>query len=124
MSKNRLLGNPEYPIIVHSHFGWDWVWQRPQQFLSRLSIRHSILFVEGPIPDSAIENARYETRRVPEFPNVTVLRMAMPGAKWFEGSWVDDERRRLVKEILIGTRVTTLCNGFMTLWLSPLLQTR
>jgi hypothetical protein len=44
-----------------------------------------------------------------EFPNVTVLRMAMPGAKWFEGSWVDAERRRLVKEVLIGTRVTTLC---------------
>jgi hypothetical protein len=78
MSKNRLLVNAEYPIIVHSHLGWDWVWQRPQQFLSRLSLRHSILFVEGPIPDPAIENARYETRQIPEFPNVTVLRMAMP----------------------------------------------
>jgi glycosyltransferase involved in cell wall biosynthesis len=102
MSKNRLLVNAEYPIIVHSHLGWDWVWQRPQQFLSRLSLRHSILFVEGPVPDPAIENARYETRQIPEFPNVTVLRMAMPGAKWFEGSWVDDERRRLVKEVLTG----------------------
>jgi glycosyltransferase involved in cell wall biosynthesis len=99
---SRLLVNPEYPIIVHSHLAWDWVWQRPQQFLSRLSIRHPILFVEGPVPDPAIEKARYEVREVPEFPNVIVLRMAMPGAKWFDGSWVDDERRRLVKEVLAG----------------------
>src|SRR2546423_5598277 len=33
-----------YPIIVHSHLHWDWVWQRPQQVLSRLSARHRILF--------------------------------------------------------------------------------
>jgi glycosyltransferase involved in cell wall biosynthesis len=99
---SRLLVNPEYPIIVHSHLAWDWVWQRPQQFLSRLSIRHPILFVEGPVSDPAIEKARYEIREVPEFPNVIVLRMAMPGAKWFDGSWVDDERQRLVKEVLAG----------------------
>src|ERR1700687_114651 len=99
---SRLLVNPEYPIIVHSHLAWDWVWQRPQQFLSRLSIRHPILFVEGPVSDPASEKARYEIRGVAGFPNVIVLRMAMPGAKWFDGSWVDDERQRLVKEVLAG----------------------
>lgn len=94
--------NPDYPIIVHSHLAWDWVWQRPQQFLSRLSNRHPVLFVEGPVPNPALSEAWYEIRKVPEFRNVTVLRMAMPGAKWFDGSWVDDERRRLVKEVLSG----------------------
>ena len=29
-----------YPIIVHCHLRWEGVWQRPQQFLSRLSQRH------------------------------------------------------------------------------------
>ncbi len=43
-------GKPPFPIIVHSHLGWDWVWQRPQQFHSRLSEKHPILFVEGPRP--------------------------------------------------------------------------
>jgi glycosyltransferase involved in cell wall biosynthesis len=99
---NSLPFNSEYPIIVHSHLAWDWVWQRPQQFLSRLSKRHPILFVEGPVPNPAIEEASYELREVPEYPNVFVLRMAMPGAKWFDGAWVDDERRRLVKEVLSG----------------------
>src|SRR5258705_8597497 len=41
----------DYPLIVHCHLCWDWVWQRPQQFLSRLSHRHRVLFVETLAPD-------------------------------------------------------------------------
>jgi glycosyltransferase involved in cell wall biosynthesis len=37
------------PIIVHSHLRWDFVWQRPQQILSRLAVQSPILFVEEPI---------------------------------------------------------------------------
>ena len=37
------------PIIVHSHLRWDFVWQRPQQLMSRLSERAPILFVEEPL---------------------------------------------------------------------------
>src|ERR1700709_2526224 len=93
MSKNRLLVNAEFPIIVHSHLGWDWVWQRPQQFLSRLSFRHHILFVEGPVPDPDLQAAKVDLRELAEYPNISVLRMRMPGSKWFDGAWVDDERR-------------------------------
>jgi len=41
--------NPHAPIIVHSHLRWDFVWQRPQQLLSRLARRNEVLFVEEPI---------------------------------------------------------------------------
>jgi glycosyltransferase involved in cell wall biosynthesis len=37
------------PIIVHSHLRWDFVWQRPQQLLSRLALRNAVLFIEEPI---------------------------------------------------------------------------
>jgi glycosyltransferase involved in cell wall biosynthesis len=37
------------PIIVHSHLRWDFVWQRPQQILSRLAAFHKILFIEEPV---------------------------------------------------------------------------
>src|SRR6266508_3373167 len=48
----RSHADPEhFPIIVHCHLCWDWVWQRPQQFLSRLSKRHKVLFVETVAPD-------------------------------------------------------------------------
>ena len=54
-----------HPILVHSHLCWDWVWQRPQQFLSRLSQRHKILFIEtiGPDPALAVPLARFRQLR-------------------------------------------------------------
>jgi glycosyltransferase involved in cell wall biosynthesis len=91
-----------YPIIVHCHLCWDWVWQRPQQFLSRLSARHKILFVEtiGPDPQLSSAVARFWT---PEnFPNITVLRLQFPLWRWSDGAFVDRERRRLVKEFISG----------------------
>src|SRR5262245_36015850 len=92
-SSRNASGNP--PIIVHCHLCWDWVWQRPQQFISRLSQRHKILFVEtlGPDPHLSAPLARFH---VPEqFPNVTVLRIQFPTWRWNDGAFVDGERRRL-----------------------------
>src|SRR5581483_7979283 len=39
-------------IVVHSHLRWDFVWQRPQQVLSRLARRAHVLFVEEPMVDA------------------------------------------------------------------------
>jgi glycosyltransferase involved in cell wall biosynthesis len=41
-------GDAAFPIIVFSHLRWDFVWQRPQQILSRLAAAHPVLFVEEP----------------------------------------------------------------------------
>lgn len=92
----------DYPIIVHCHLCWDWVWQRPQQFVSRLSQRHKVLFVEvvGPAPDLATPVARFRT---PEnFPNVTILTLQFPAWRWNDGQYVDAERRRIVQEFISG----------------------
>jgi glycosyltransferase involved in cell wall biosynthesis len=40
-----------FGIIVFSHLRWGFVWQRPQQFLSRFAEWHPVLFVEEPIDD-------------------------------------------------------------------------
>ena len=37
------------PLIVHSHLRWDFVWQRPQQILSRLGMTRPVLYVEEPV---------------------------------------------------------------------------
>lgn len=99
---NPFQSKLSYPIIVHSHLTWDWVWQRPQQFLSRFSKHHSILFVEGPVPTPGLTKAVVELRAVEDFPNITVLRSQVPTERWSEGAWVDRERRRLVQEVLAG----------------------
>ncbi len=37
------------PLIVHSHLRWDFVWQRPQQILSRFASTRPVLYVEEPV---------------------------------------------------------------------------
>ena len=46
--------------IVHSHLRWDFVWQRPQQILSRLAQRSHVLFVEEPVYLDDIPAARLD----------------------------------------------------------------
>jgi glycosyltransferase involved in cell wall biosynthesis len=94
--------DPNYPIIVHCHLCWDWVWQRPQQFLSRLSARHKILFVETIGPDPQLSSPMARFWNPPGFPNVTILRLQFPCWRWPDGAFVDTERQRLVKEFLAG----------------------
>jgi len=91
-----------YPIIVHCHLCWDWVWQRPQQFISRLSRRHPVLFVESIGPDPQLGSAVARFWSPEGHPNVTVLRLQFPLWRWNNGAYVDRERRRLVREFLSG----------------------
>jgi len=101
-SRAKKVFRKDYPIIVHCHLCWDWVWQRPQQFISRLSQRHRILFVEtvAPAPDLARPLARYRTAQ--NFPNVTILTLQFPSWRWGDGKYVDSERRRIVQEFIAG----------------------
>jgi beta-glucosidase/6-phospho-beta-glucosidase/beta-galactosidase/glycosyltransferase involved in cell wall biosynthesis len=66
-----------YGIVVFSHLRWGFVWQRPQQFLSRFARKHPVLFVEEPVFDLA-EGAepRLEMHRV--MPQVTVAVLRAP----------------------------------------------
>ena len=99
---SRLATTDQFPIVVHSHLGWDWVWQRPQQFISRLSRRHRVLFIEGPVPKNNLAEPRATLRDVLDYPNIVVLQIQMPSSRWRDGAWVDKERRRVVQSILAG----------------------
>ena len=93
----------EFPIIVHSHLGWDWVWQRPQQFHSRLSATHPILFVEAPVAAEELKTSRVTLREVSDYPNIVVLKIEIPASRFrTDSAWVDAERRRLVQSVLEG----------------------
>ena len=60
-----------YGIVVFSHLRWGFVWQRPQQFLSRFAKKHAVLFIEEPFFDRpAGESSELQFHRV--MPNVTV----------------------------------------------------
>lgn len=85
-------------MIAFCHLGWDWVWQRPQQYLSRFARRRKVLFVEtycAEVPETRVD------LRTPEgHPNVTVLQMHLPAARWHDGNFIDAERRRALKATL------------------------
>jgi glycosyltransferase involved in cell wall biosynthesis len=86
------------PIICFCHLGWDWVWQRPQQFLSRLAKHHPVLFVETHCREVA--ESTFTARTPSANPGVTVLEMLLPARHWEDGAFIDRERRRLLREFL------------------------
>lgn len=92
-----------YPIIVHCHLHWDFVWQRPQQFHSRLSHRHRVLFVEGPLVYPGAMPPHFTLRPSEEYPNVTVMQTHFNQTDWEKGGeFIDAMRRELLDEALRG----------------------
>lgn len=55
--------DPGVGLIVHSHLRWDFVWQRPQQILSRIARSNPVLFVEEPTFLDDVESAGLELSR-------------------------------------------------------------
>jgi len=92
----------EIPMIVHSHLAWDWVWQRPQQFISRLSEKRKVLFVEMQRPDPGLVAPTARLKRLEKYPNVTLLQMQFPLWRWHNGEWIDRQRCALLREALSG----------------------
>ncbi|PLR37616.1 amine oxidase [Chimaeribacter coloradensis] len=73
---NSPLGqeNSMSTIVVFCHLRWDFVYQRPQQLLSRLAQFHKILFIEEPVYD---EGKPYLETSNPAA-NITVYRPHTP----------------------------------------------
>jgi glycosyltransferase involved in cell wall biosynthesis len=72
------LAPVDRPIIVQSHLRWDFVWQRPQQILSRLAEQRPVLFVEEPIFLDDLASAKLDV----SVPHANVFRAVprLPGA--------------------------------------------
>src|SRR3954451_7252095 len=93
-------GFDDYTLLVHCHLCWNWVWQRPQQFISRLSQKRKAIFVETIAPDPELVSPVMRFRTLEQYPNITILTIQFPDWRWNDGRYVDQERRRLVKEFL------------------------
>jgi len=91
-----------YSIVVHSHLKWDWVWQGPQQFLSRLSRQHRVLFVENPDSCDDVADTRAQLREVGDFSNISVLEIKILLERRNDTPRIDNERHRVVHSLLRG----------------------
>ena len=62
-------------FVAFSHLRWDFVYQRPQHLLSRLTDRFNIVFVEEPVAGSSVATLE----RMHPVEGVAVLRPHVPG---------------------------------------------
>lgn len=89
-------------LLCISHLRWDFVWQRPQQLLSRLAKQYRILFVEEPVTDTGIDKPYLETYpgRTPGAEPVIVARMHYPSTDHY---WIghNDPRTQADYEALL-----------------------
>jgi beta-glucosidase/6-phospho-beta-glucosidase/beta-galactosidase/glycosyltransferase involved in cell wall biosynthesis len=87
-----------YGILVFSHLRWGFVWQRPQQFLSRFARKHRILFIEEPFFDLAAgQPPRIDYHKV--MPNVTVVTPHV-APEWHRNPKLPAELRRFTHQAL------------------------
>lgn len=63
------------PLIVFSHLRWDFVYQRPQQLLSRMAAQRRVIFVEEPVTGAP----RAVLERMQPCKGVEVLRCHVTG---------------------------------------------
>jgi len=70
-SFTQLKEVPMKTLLVFSHLRWDFVYQRPQQLLSRLAHDWHVVFVEEPVYSNGIPGAEVHTPQ----DNIEVLRL-------------------------------------------------
>jgi glycosyltransferase involved in cell wall biosynthesis len=90
-----LAGETGTSYIVHSHLRWDFVWQRPQQLLSRLARRGPVLFVEEPIHGDDVAGPRLDLSR----PHEGIVRAIPRLPEAMRGRY--DESIAVVRDLLI-----------------------
>ncbi len=126
-------------LVCISHLWWDWVWQRPQQLLSRLARRYRVFYAEE--PRIAIGPASEDFEITEAWPNIRVGRLVYrsdeaafrrqfdemldrAGARAFKVSedireaglgFESPFQERLEREVL--TAVAALRRGPLVLWL-------
>lgn len=71
-SQAKTVKKPIYEMIVFSHLRWDFVYQRPQHLISRLSKTRKTLFIEEPIGKGSNQTIGYEIEVVS--PTLSVLK--------------------------------------------------
>ena len=69
---------PRPELVVLSHLDWNWVWQRPQQLVSRLASQYDVWFVEEPACEPDLDEPQL---RVDDAEPVRCVRLQVPAAR-------------------------------------------
>lgn len=74
-------------ILCLAHLGWDYVWQRPQHILSRLSRHYRVIYVNEPYPVSPAQARTPRLRPVARDNGLTAWQPLFPDDDEVLGNW-------------------------------------
>ncbi|MBV9271108.1 MAG: glycosyltransferase [Candidatus Eremiobacteraeota bacterium] len=98
----------DIPVLCFSHLRWNFVFQRPQQVLSRLAKTREILYVEEPRFEERVVAHYIEERPVP---HVTVLCPVLPP---MDARRAESEQRRLIDAHLLNRSISRFIAWYYT----------
>jgi UDP-galactopyranose mutase len=107
-------------LIVFSHLRWDFVYQRPQQLLSRLARHYAVVFVEEPVRCQAAQEAWLECRET-----VAGVVVVVPHTSVHAGGFSDEQLdvlRPLLSAYLRHNGIAQYVAWFYTPLAAPLLE--
>jgi glycosyltransferase involved in cell wall biosynthesis len=114
----ELKQTDRYGIVVFSHLRWGFVWQRPQQFLSRFAKKHKVLFIEEPFFDLREgDEPRLDFHKV--MPNVTVATPHL-SPSWNRNPRTPEQLRRFAREAIDAMNETGEFDRPMLWYYSPM----
>ena len=92
------MSSLRFDVVCFSHLRWDFVWQRPQQLLSRCARARRVLYVEEPVFDDGLPRLDVRDARggvrvvVPRLPVGTSPRQAEAAQEWLVHELLGRER--------------------------------
>jgi glycosyltransferase involved in cell wall biosynthesis len=108
------------PIVAFSHLRWDFVYQRPQQLLSRLAAQRRVLFVEEPV-DGGPEPDGWQLSRPVR--NVLVARPRLAGLGGKGPNEVHASTAALLRDLVRAEEIASPVAWVYTPMAEPLLDT-
>ena len=81
-------------LLCFSHLRWDFVFQRPQQLMSRFANEMTVIFWEEPVEIGQHEHALLRVRAAEDHPNVRIVVPHLPSGL------TDDQRDAALKRLL------------------------
>ena len=113
---------PPPPLIVFCHLRWDFVWQRPQQLLSRFARDRSVFFIEEPIFRDGVGEAEAAVLERRESDGVTVCQPVCRDPGPGGGPRLDDMYARLSAALVRDEGVSDYTAWFYTPMLFPAMR--
>ena len=103
-------------LICFSHLRWDFVFQRPQQLMSRFAEAMPVLFWEEPMDIGSDEPAFLQVREAGGFPRVRIAVPHLPAG-------IDEEQRAASLKGLLDGFVSTLSQPPIAWYYTPMMLT-